>query len=219
MAIKFLADLHVHTTYSSDSVITPKDLIYYAKKMGLNAVAVTDHNSLEGAYKIAAETDFFVIPGMEVSSADGHIVALNVRELVPRGLSASETIERIHAAGGIAIACHPHVYFKSGLGAAVNASFDAIEVINARAFPFGRSVRLAKADATRFGLPQVAGTDAHFGPQIGYGYTEIEAEKATAEAVARAIVSGRCSAHGGAVPASTNFGLTVARLKRKIKHA
>ena len=68
----------MHTTYSSDSLITPKDLIYYAKKRGLNAVAVTDHNSLEGAYKIAKETDFLVIPGMEVSSSDGHIVALNV---------------------------------------------------------------------------------------------------------------------------------------------
>ena len=62
------ADLHVHTTYSKDSLITPKDLIYYAKKRGLNAVAVTDHNQLEGAYKIAKETDFLVIPGMEVSS-------------------------------------------------------------------------------------------------------------------------------------------------------
>ena len=62
------ADLHVHTTYSKDSLITPKDLVYYAKKRGLNAVAVTDHNQLEGAYKIAKETDFLIIPGMEVSS-------------------------------------------------------------------------------------------------------------------------------------------------------
>ena len=80
------ADLHVHTTYSKDSLITPKDLVYYAKKRGLNAVAVTDHNQLEGAYKIAKETDFLIIPGMEVSSADGHIVALNIHELNPQRL-------------------------------------------------------------------------------------------------------------------------------------
>ena len=79
------ADLHVHTTYSKDSLITPKDLIYYAKKRGLNAVAVTDHNQLEGAFKIAKETDFLVIPGMEVSSADGHIVALNVQRTYSKG--------------------------------------------------------------------------------------------------------------------------------------
>ena len=76
-------DLHVHTTYSKDSLITPKDLVYYAKKRGLNAVAVTDHNELEGAYKIAKETDFLIIPGMEVSSSDGHIVALNVKNSFP----------------------------------------------------------------------------------------------------------------------------------------
>ena len=64
------ADLHVHTTYSKDSLITPKDLVYYAKKRGLNAVAVTDHNQLEGSFKIAKETkDFLIIPGMEVSSS------------------------------------------------------------------------------------------------------------------------------------------------------
>ena len=72
------ADLHVHTTYSRDSIITPKDLVYYSKKRGLNAVAVTDHNQLAGAFKIAKETDFLIIPGMGVSSRDGHIVARNV---------------------------------------------------------------------------------------------------------------------------------------------
>ena len=62
------ADLHVHSTYSPDSLITPKDLIFYAKKRGLNAVAVTDHNRVEGAIKMAKETDFLIIPGTEVSS-------------------------------------------------------------------------------------------------------------------------------------------------------
>jgi len=58
MPIQIHADLHVHTTYSKDSLITPKDLVYYAKKRGLNAVAVTDHNNLEGAYKIAKKQIF-----------------------------------------------------------------------------------------------------------------------------------------------------------------
>ncbi len=211
------ADLHVHTTYSSDSLITPKDIIFYAKRRGLNAIAVTDHNYLEGAYKIAKETDFLIIPGMEVSSADGHIVALNVSELIPRGLSAAETVDRIHKAGGVAIACHPYVYFKGCLREKVSAYFDAIEVINARAFPFARSVRLAESEAQKYGLPRVAGTDAHYGPQIGYGYTKIEAEAATVEAVVKAIAEGRCSSHGQAVPALLNFQLTVARLRRSIK--
>jgi predicted metal-dependent phosphoesterase TrpH len=210
------ADLHVHTVYSSDSLITPRDLIFYAKRRGLNAVAVTDHNRLDGALKIAKETDFLVIPGMEVSSSDGHIVALNINELIPRGLSAVETIERIHRAGGVAIACHPYAYFKGSLQGAVCEAFDAIEVINARSVPFKHSIKKAEEAAQRLKLSRVAGTDAHYGPQIGYGYTVIEAE-ATVESVAKAIVDGRCSAHGQPVPVFLNLGQQVLRLKRLAK--
>ncbi|MDR1993298.1 MAG: CehA/McbA family metallohydrolase [Nitrososphaerota archaeon] len=217
MTIKITADLHVHTTYSKDSLITPKELVWYAKKKGLTACAVTDHNILEGAYKIAKETDFLIIPGVEVSSAQGHIVALNVSELIPRGFSAIETVERIHQAGGVAIACHPYVYFKGCLRENVCSAFDAIEVINARAFPFRLSVKKAQEAAKRFNLSRVAGTDAHYGPQIGYGYTEIEAKDATVEALVDAIVAGRCSPHGQPVPAFLNAGQQIARLKRLIK--
>jgi predicted metal-dependent phosphoesterase TrpH len=211
------ADLHVHTTYSKDSLITPKDLVYYAKKRGLNACAVTDHNFLEGAYKIAKETDFLIIPGMEVSSADGHIVALNVHELIPRGLSAVETVERIHKAGGVAIACHPYVYFKGCLRENVCATFDAIEVINARAFPFKNSVKKAEEAAERLKLSRVGGSDAHYGPQIGYGYTVIEAEEPSVEAITKAIVDGRCQAFGQSVPVVLNVQQTFWRINRIVK--
>jgi len=211
------ADLHVHTTYSKDSLITPKDLVYYAKKRGLNAVAVTDHNQLEGAYKIAKETDFLIIPGMEISSSDGHIVALNVHELIPRGYSAVETVERIHRAGGVAIACHPYVLFKGCLKEKVCATFDAIEVINARAIPFKRSVRRAQETADRLKLARVAGTDAHYGPQIGYSYTEIEATESDVEAIAKAILNGRCYPKGQPVPPILILKQQLLRLRRKPK--
>jgi predicted metal-dependent phosphoesterase TrpH len=215
--MQITADLHVHTIYSKDSLITPKDLVYYAKKRGLNAVAVTDHNQLEGAWKIAKETDFLVIPGMEISSADGHIVALNVKELIPRGFSAVETVERIHRAGGVAIACHPYVQFKGCLRDKVCATFDAIEVINARAFPFKRSVKKAEEAAKKFNLSRVAGTDAHYGPQIGSGYTAIETAEPTVEAIAKAIVKGDCQPFGQPVPAFINLEQQLLRLKRMAK--
>jgi predicted metal-dependent phosphoesterase TrpH len=211
------ADLHVHTTYSKDSLITPKDLVFYAKKRGLNAVAITDHNQLEGAYKIAKETDFLIIPGMEVSSSDGHIVALNVHELIPRGYSAVETVEQIHRLGGVAIACHPYVLFKGCLKEKVCATFDAIEVINARAFPFKNSVKKAEETAERFKLSRVAGTDAHYGPQIGYCYTVIEVVEPTVEAITKAIVNGDCQAFGQPVPPTLNFKQQLLRLKRMAK--
>src|SRR4030067_1045052 len=185
------ADLHVHTTYSSDSVITPEALVFYAKKRGLTAIAVTDHNQVEGARKIAAETDFLIIPGTEVSSRDGHIVGLNVNEIIPKYLSSDETVGRIHRACGIAIACHPYALFKGSIGRFVTAKFDAVETINASSFPFRSASLGAEKLAKRFSLPRVAGTDAHIGPVIGCAYTIIESEP-NVEAILNAIVKGRC---------------------------
>jgi len=194
------ADLHVHSNYSKDSLITPKDLVYYAKKRGLSAVAVTDHDQIEGSCKIAREADFLVIPGMEVSSAEGHIVALNLQELIPRGLSAQETVDRIHRAGGIAIAVHPYAWFKGSLRSHVEAAkFDAVETVNASAFPFNRCKRKAVEIARKLNLPHVGGTDAHYGPTIGYGYTVIDCEP-TVDAIVKAIVNGNCQPFGQPVP-------------------
>jgi predicted metal-dependent phosphoesterase TrpH len=192
------ADLHVHTTYSSDSVITPKELVFYAKKRGLTAVAVTDHDQVEGALKIAKETNFLIIPGTEVSSLNGHIVGLNVSERIPRGLSADETVDRIHEAGGIAIACHPFALFKGSIGEHVSGKFDAVETINASAFPFNKATRKANQLAERLSLPKVAGTDAHYGPVIGQAYTLIDSET-NVEAVVKAIANGQCKPAGTAI--------------------
>jgi predicted metal-dependent phosphoesterase TrpH len=192
-------DLHVHTVYSPDSLITLEQLVFWAKRRGLNAVAVTDHNRVEGALKMAKETDFLIIPGTEVNSSDGHIVALNVHEVIPRDISADETVERIHAAGGIAVACHPFALFKGSLGKHASGKFDAIETINASASPFKRSVRKAEEVAKRFKLPRVAGTDAHYAPAIGYAYTLVDAEPRV-DAVVKAIAAGYCQPFGTPVP-------------------
>jgi predicted metal-dependent phosphoesterase TrpH len=192
------ADLHVHTTYSSDSVITPKELVFYAKKRGLTAVAVTDHDQVEGALKMAKQTDFLIILGTEVSSLNGHIVGLNVRESIPKGLSADETVDRIHEAGGIAVACHPFALLKGSIGEHVSDKFDAVETINASAFPFSRATLQANQLAERLKLPKVAGTDAHYGPVIGQAYTLIDSE-ANVEAVIKAIADGQCEPAGTAI--------------------
>jgi predicted metal-dependent phosphoesterase TrpH len=212
------ADLHVHSIYSQDSTITPENLVFYSKKRGLNAVAVTDHNRIEGALKIAKQTDFLIIPGIEISSADGHIVGLNLTEVIPRGLSAEETVDRIHAAGGVAVACHPYALFKGSLKGHVSAKFDAIEAMNARAFPFGRSNRKAEEAAKRLGLSRVAGTDAHYAPQIGSAYTVIDAEL-NLGAIAKAIVDGRCQPAGQAVPWVLNVEQQLQRLRRMVSKA
>ena len=201
-------DLHVHTVYSYDSLITPKELVQYTKRRQLDGVAITDHNRLDSALKIARETDLLIVPGMEIESLNGHIVALGVREAVPKGLDANETVDRIHGAGGIAVACHPVTFFKGSLGRYTNSKFDAVEVINSSAFPFNRSVKHAQLLASQLGLARVAGSDAHYGPEIGCAHTVIEAEMEV-EKIVEAIRKGSCRPFGNAIP------LTI-RLKREL---
>jgi predicted metal-dependent phosphoesterase TrpH len=207
------ADLHVHTTYSADSIITPRELVFYAKKRGLTAVAVTDHDQVDGARKIAAETDFLIIPGTEVSSLNGHIIGLNVQEAMLRGLSAAETVDRIHDAGGVAIACHPFALFKGSVGKHVNEKFNAVETRNASSFPYKSAARKADSLADRLGLPKVAGTDAHIGQAIGCAYTVIEAEP-NVEAILKAIVNGRCQPFGGPISFSVRIRNQLRFLKK-----
>ncbi|MEM2098208.1 MAG: CehA/McbA family metallohydrolase [Candidatus Bathyarchaeia archaeon] len=203
-------DLHVHTICSRDSLISFQEIIPWAKRRGLNAVAITDHNTIDGLSKISKEADFIILPGVEISSCDGHIVALNVSQNVPRGLTAEETVERIHALGGIAVACHPFAPFKGSLRNHVNNKFDAVEVINASAFPFKRSTKKAEEIAERFKLPQVAGTDAHYAPAIGYAYTVVDADL-NVDSIIDAIIHGRCK------PAGTSLPVTL-KLKKQYLH-
>jgi predicted metal-dependent phosphoesterase TrpH len=204
MKMQVKVDLHVHTTYSSDSIITPKELVFYAKKRGLTAVAVTDHNRVDGARKIAKETDFLIVPGTEVSSLGGHIVGLNVQEAIQRGLGVEETVDKIHQAGGIAIACHPFALFKGSVGKHMNEKFDAVETRNASSYPYNSATKKADSLADRFGLPKVAGTDAHIGQAIGCAYTLIKAEP-NVEAILMAIVDGHCQPFGGPIPFSVRI--------------
>ncbi|MGB9960184.1 MAG: CehA/McbA family metallohydrolase [Candidatus Bathyarchaeales archaeon] len=206
--MKVKIDLHIHTCYSYDGLITPKELVFYARKHGLDGVAITDHNRIDGALKIAKETDFLIIPSIEISSRSGHIVGLNLTEPVPRDLSVEETIDRIHELGGLAVACHPRAFLKSSLKGNVSQKFDAVEVINASAFPFKRSVKQAQKIASSLELAQVAGSDAHYAPEIGFAYTIVEAEP-DIEEIVKAIDKGLCQPFGKAIPLRM-------RLKREI---
>lgn len=192
-------DLHVHTHYSVDSIITFEELIFYSEKRGLDGVAVTEHDRLDCTLKMARETDFLIVPGIEVSSLNGHIIGLNVQKEIPKNLSIEETVDRIHDAGGVAIACHPVTFFKGSLGKLVNHRLDAVEVINSSAIPFGCSVKGAERLASNLGLARVAGSDAHYGPEIGFAYTLVDAEP-NADEIAKAIEKGLCQPFGKAIP-------------------
>lgn len=207
--LKIKIDLHVHTHYSYDGLIKPEELFFYAKKAGLDGVAITDHDRIDGALKMAKEMkELLIIPGIEVSSLNGHIIGLNIQEPVPKNLSPEETVDKIHELGGLAVACHPKATLKAGLGQRTSRKFDAIEVINASAIPFKRSTEKAREIADKLCLPKVAGSDAHYAPEIGMAYIVVDAEL-NCDDVVKAIQGGFCEPFGNAIPLRL-------RLKREI---
>lgn len=167
-------------------------------------MAITDHDTLNGARKIAAKTDLIIIPGIEVSSTDGHIIGLNVKEPVAGSLGAQETIDRIHNADGIAVACHPFGLFKGGLGNRTTSTFDAVEVINSSSIPFNYAVKKSNKIASRLAKPRLAGSDAHYGPEIGYAYTVVDAQP-NVDDVVKAISKGLCQPLGRGIPLNIRF--------------
>lgn len=205
----------MHTCFSHDSVITPKELIFYAKKRGLDGVAITDHDRIDGALKMAKKKDILIIPGIEVSSIKGHVMGLNLYESIPKKLSASETVDKIHELGGVAVACHPITFFRESLGRHTNSKFDAVEVINASAIPFKYSVKGGKKLALLLQKPQIGGSDAHYAPEIGCAFTIVEAE-ADIEEIFKALKKGLCRPFGMAIPIKKRLRREAFSLKKKI---
>ncbi len=106
-----LADLHIHSNYSWDGIVPVASILaHIAKTAELQVVAITDHNRIEGALEavsLAPDYGLEVVPGCEVSTAEGHLLALFVTQVIPAGLSLIETILHVEALGGICVAPHP----------------------------------------------------------------------------------------------------------------
>jgi predicted metal-dependent phosphoesterase TrpH len=169
-------DMHIHSSYSRDASARPKDIVLLCKKSGLDGLAITDHNSISSwteAETLANELGLVFVRGVELSTKDGHVLAYGVQELIPRGLPVEETIEKVHEAGGVAVAAHPR-RFPSGMGLelARTRPLDGIEVINGGSSP--RSNRHARRVAESKGSAITAGSDAHDLGQIGKAYTIAE---------------------------------------------
>lgn len=188
----------MHTTHSRDGFCSVADVIQTAKARGLDGIAITDHNTIAGhaeAKKLSGR-GFVVIPGIEVSSADGHILGLGVNKPVPWGLSAGETVKRIKEQGGIAIAAHPFALGRKP-GIVHKARFDAIEVFNSRALFLANP--LAREFAEKNHLPMVAGSDAHYCGDIGLASVTLNCE-AKIESILKEIKEGRASISGQTLP-------------------
>jgi predicted metal-dependent phosphoesterase TrpH len=181
------ADLHMHTIYSYDGTASVPAVLRHAKEVGLDVIAVTDHDEIRGALKafdLAPEFGIEVIPGIEITTAEGDLLGLFVTEKIEPGLPLIETIIKVGEAGGICIAPHPTARglgMKSLSAASIAQALRhpeaariliGIETHNATALDreSNHQARLLAADYP--GIAQVGNSDAHTLQMIGLGATE-----------------------------------------------
>src|SRR5712691_10763977 len=205
MKVRGRADLHMHTNFS-DGWPSPADLVdHVGSNTDLNVIAVTDHDTIEGALRAAERAQrrgkVEVVVGEEVSSRDGHILALYLERRVRPGMSAAATVHAIHDQGGLAVAAHPFWRTQRqartggkvhGVGwLAAELDFDAIEVENATP-GFYVFNQLAHRLNLGLGAPELGSSDAHILDAVGRAYTEFPGK--TPEALRTAIESGATTA-------------------------
>lgn len=194
-------DLHVHSCYSDDANGSVEEMIKAAVKKGLNGIAIADHNSIEGGLRgfgIAKKMkDFAVIPGVEISSANGHIIGLNVKENIPKKLTAEETVERINSLGGIPVLPHPY-RMLSGVGEKNVKGFAGVEVFNSRSLQWEN--KKAEKLAEKLGAGETGGSDAHSSNEIGYGVTEFSVNSFRVDDLLQEIVKNRTKGYGTPCP-------------------
>ncbi len=169
-----------------------------AIRKGLDGISITDHNTLQGSQKAIQyvkekNLSLFILPGAEIRSEMGDILAFGINEDVRPRLSILETIDAIKDQGGIAVAAHPYKY-NSKIGVLLEKSsphppFDAIEVFNAniRKTANYQAFELAQT----LNLPGIAGSDAHYMKNLGLGLTMLEIEELSIANILNAIQTNR----------------------------
>ncbi len=168
-------DLHLHSSYSHDGWATPCEVAERAIAVGLDKIAITDHDEIAGALEARSRYPDRVIVGEEINCACGtHLIGLFLSERIAPGLSVEETAERIRDQGGVVYAPHPFAYARRPAWHAEQALAvaDVVEVFNSRAF-FPPWNRKASAAASQRILPHLASSDAHFPWELGRAYTEL----------------------------------------------
>ena len=208
-------DLHIHSNYS-DGRASVVEIIDAAVRRGLDGIALTDHDTTRGIpaarrYIDEQKLDLILIPGVEVTTSEGHLLVLGVDEPPRRKMTPEETIEAAHAEGGITDVPHPYHPFRHAIGRIPNV--DAVEVYNSKHL-FGLANARARIEAGRRHIPMVAGSDSHFAETVGLGVTEILA--ADVDGVLEEIRAGRTRILGRRTPPKYFAGNMFTYIYRKI---
>jgi predicted metal-dependent phosphoesterase TrpH len=176
------ADLHIHSDHSDGLAKIPEIMDYVHSSTDLSVIAITDHNTIEGALfaqSLSEMYDFDVIVGSEVSSKQGHVLGLFLEKDIPAGMSAADTVRAIEDQDGIAIIPHPFsaqgVFGPSGrstFAAAINEfAFHALEVYNSLPYLSWANKAAASTLTGGRGFAATGGSDAHVLRAVGQGYT------------------------------------------------
>ena len=188
-------DLHCHTSASFDSMASPRAVAAAAARRGLTHLAITDHDTIEGALEArdAAPAGLTILVGEEIRTRDGDLIAVFLSEAVPPGLSAAESIAAIREQGGLVGIPHPFDRLRGSLlkderMAAVAPLVDWVEGHNARLIGGGNERAMAFARANE--RPVVAVSDAHTILEIGVAYTAVDGDPSTPDGLLAALASG-----------------------------
>ena len=183
-----LADLHIHTIYSYDGTASVPAVLKRARHIGMDVIAITDHDEIAGSLKaleLASKYGMEVIPGIEITTAEGDLLALNVTQKIDRDLPLIETILKVGELGGFCIAPHP---MAGGFGMKSLSGYSilralrnpdvariliAVETYNATTID-KLSNHYARILANRLNITQTASSDAHIVEAIGLGATEFD---------------------------------------------
>ena len=216
-------ELHSHTHYSRgtkilyDGVESPEKMVRRAKELGLGALAITDHNTILGlkdARAAGKKYGVLIIPGEEIGSKDGHILALGIKKVIRPGLSASETVDLIHKQGGVAISVHPFDIKHDGLREKARTC-DAVEIFNGNNIDRISNIR-ARKFAQKNKMIMVAGSDAHTMAMLGMGV--INTKATDVDGIIKSIRKGSISHEYTYPPISLLKDYAVMRLKMSYRH-
>lgn len=172
-------DLHCHTYYSYDSNASVKEVVDQAIRRKIDCLAITDHGEIRGALEARryAEGRILVLTGIELRTKEGDILGLGVRERIPNGLSAEETVRLILDAGGLPVIAHPFswpFHFRQ-VEEFIRQNRIAVEILNGSSLSYFN--KKAQRLVQTYNLPFTAGSDAHLPEEVGRVYWKIPGKR------------------------------------------
>ncbi|MEQ8676638.1 MAG: PHP domain-containing protein [Aggregatilineales bacterium] len=205
------ADLHMHTSASDGASSVAELLNYVNQYTRLDVIAITDHDKLDAslwAYEHADRYPFDIIPGVEVTSCDGHVLGLWVTKPIPRLMSLEDTVQAIHEQNGLAILAHPYHFQVSAVARSwwqytryperlLEINLDGLEVHNAGILVPGENM-LARCLGHYLKIAVTGSSDAHTLGAIGSGTTIFSGR--SAGDLRQALINNKTIAEGRAWP-------------------